>query len=424
MSTQDTEKESALVQTPVQEPVPTQEPTPVQESAITKNQRRRAKLKEKKAAKKAEQPTPEPPKPKSDAEVAQQVAVRKAKRILLKDPKNATLTPEELETKVAELSKKYIPSIERAIKNKKESQEQKQVSITSAKEELSIDEIVKRMDGFWQKVLDYVKEHPEFKDKPDKEKLELFRNAFGYTELMNEYPVITRYIVCMGQYKTKAFRKMLEKTIKMKHPGPQEREKGYMEDQWIRRQADYVQFMWEEYQTRHYNTAEKKWVWQETYKRLKGEFDDFRNMHKDIEKKVEEEKKILVGRNVRDLLERLKTGKQHIKPEEEIFLRSQLESAVFLAKYKEKIKPILAQLKSVREAIPPAASGEGHADENERKQQKIKMVETVDVARMGEIDDKFKPAEYRGMEPVLEYPINPEELAEGEEVVEETEIVD
>jgi hypothetical protein len=46
------------------------------------------------------------------------------------------------------------------------------------------------------------------------------------------------------------------------------------------------------------------------------------------------------------------------------------------------------------------------------------MIETVDVERMHEIDDKYKPPELRGMMPVLDY--NPEEdVVIDEEVIED-----
>jgi len=45
---------------------------------------------------------------------------------------------------------------------------------------------------------------------------------------------------------------------------------------------------------------------------------------------------------------------------------------------------------------------------------KITMIETVEVERMNEIDDKYKPEELRGMEPVLEDPDEPVEIYEEE----------
>jgi hypothetical protein len=42
-------------------------------------------------------------------------------------------------------------------------------------------------------------------------------------------------------------------------------------------------------------------VLQSTYDNLKKEFKDFRNMHDEIQAKVESEKKLLAGQNAREL---------------------------------------------------------------------------------------------------------------------------
>lgn len=239
----------------------------------------------------------------------------------------------------------------------------------TASQELSIDDLVKKLDTMWSAVKKHVKANPDFKDIEDKKKLDLFRTTFK-TE-MEEHPIVTRYMICLGQYRSKAFRKMLDKTKRMVHPPPEKREKGYMEDQWIRRQADYVQYLWEEYQRGHYNSAERKWVWQEAYNRLKGEFDDFRDMHKEVEKRIEEEKKSLAGRNVRDLLMRLKSGKQQLSEEELGFLRTELRNVLIKSNY----RVVLNQLKETREEIAAVCVGQGRGEEVDERKKQITVIE-------------------------------------------------
>jgi hypothetical protein len=243
--------------------------------------------------------------------------------------------------------------------------------LMTSSESLTVDEVVKKLDTMWAAVKKHVKANPDFKDLEDKKKLDMFRHTFGFRTEMEEHPIVTRYMICLGQYRSKALRRMLEKTQRMVHPPPDKREKGYMEDQWIKRQADYVVFLWEEYQTRHYNTAERNWVYQEAYSRLKGEFDDFRNMHAEIEKRVEEEKKTLAGKNVRDLLMRLKTGKQAITPEEQAFLRQELLTVLIRSNF----KIVLQQLKSVRPEIEPTCVGQGQGEEVDERRKKITVIE-------------------------------------------------
>jgi hypothetical protein len=186
---------------------------------------------------------------------------------------------------------------------------------------------------------------------------------------------------------------MLDKMVMTKHP--ENRPSGYMEDQWIRRQADYVQYLWEAYQTRHHNTAERQYIWQESYKRLKGEFDDFRDMHKEIEQKVKQEKKELAAKNVRELLNRIGEKTQNISKTDTLYLMDQLQHLA----YKKMFSNCLKELLVIRPETIYKCAGQGKGPEKEAP--KITMIETVEVERMNEIDDKYKPPELRGMEPVL-----------------------
>lgn len=270
-----------------------------------------------------------------------------------------------------------------------------QVPVQTASQELTIDELVKKLDTMWVAVKKHVKANPDFKDLDDKKKLDFFRVSFK-TE-MEEHPIVTRYMICLGQFRAKAFRKMLEKTKRMVHPPPEKREKGYMEDQWIRRQADYVQFLWEEYQRGHYNTAERKWVYQEAYNRLKGEFDDFRDMHKEVEKRVEEEKKSLAGRNVRDLLVRLKSGKQQLSDDEMTFLRHELRSVLI----KSNFRVVLKQLKETRAEIEPVCVSQGQGEEVDERKKQITVIENGVLQpdqNVSDVPDAVgpKPVDYTG----------------------------
>jgi hypothetical protein len=253
---------------------------------------------------------------------------------------------------------------------------------TDAKENFIVPkkQVIEKANEMWRVFKNYVTNTPEYKELKDQDKLDLFRTKFGYAVFMEEFPIVARYMICYGQYSAKALSRMLYKIENAVHPPPDQRDKKYMEDQWVRRQADYVQYLWEAYQKSHYNTAEKQWIWQTTYERLKNEFDDFRNMHKEVEERVKVEKKELAGQNVRELLERVASGKQQLTAEEEELLLTELRNIV--------------EHQNDPDEEEPAAP--------DSKEPKILMIETVDVERMNEIDDQYKPAELRGMEPVLE----------------------
>ena len=258
--------------------------------------------------------------------------------------------------------------------------------------------IVEKATEIWKTLKLHVKKDASFKELENQDKLEVFRTKLGYATFMEEFPIVSRYMICYGQYSEKAFERMLRKIETVVHPPPDKRDKGYMEDQWVRRQADYVQYLWESYQKRHQNTAERQWIWQTTYDRLRKEFDDFRDMHKDVEERVKNERKTLAGQNARELLERVKSGKQQLTSEEEEFLLEQLRTV-----FDKKVNGI-----------------EDETQETTPDNSKILMIETVDTNRMNEIDDKYKFNEHKGMEPVLE---ETEETVVSEEVISETPVV-
>ena len=256
------------------------------------------------------------------------------------------------------------------------------------------DQVLDKAGAMWK---DYEKCHKteEFVERTLDEKLEYFRVNLGYGLFMDEFPVVSRYMVRDGQYSRRAFNRMLEKIEITKHPDASVRPKGYMEDQWARRQADYAQYLWEECQRGRYDNAMRKVVWQTTYDRLKGEFDDFRTLHKDVEERVKEEKKELAAKNARELLERVATGTQELTDDESKYLLYTLQNLTYQRMFSFVLKEIVAKVPRIESKGESMGEGPEHAP-------KVTMIETVDVNRMNEIDDKYKPKELRGMEPVLE----------------------
>jgi hypothetical protein len=226
----------------------------------------------------------------------------------------------------------------------------------------------------WKDIKEKIKETPSFMEWEDKEKLDYFRDTLKYDEFMNEYPVMTRYMVCMGQYSKKAFTRFLTKIRVTKHPD--KCEKGYKEDQWVQRQADYVQYLWEAYQKNHINSAERRMVWTDAYKSLKGEFDEFRDRYKSVEEATKVEKKELMAHNARDLIRRLADGDQTLSDEEMLSLRIKL-----IAKLRKKrMRDVLSELTSNTKQTKAACQGFGTGPEQEDETNKPRIVMTEHVA--------------------------------------------
>lgn len=235
--------------------------------------------------------------------------------------------------------------------------------------------LTKLASKMWADVKKKVVDDPKFIDVPDKEKLTYFREELKYEEFMNEYPVMTRYMVCMGQYSSKAFKRYLEKVRNTVPPVPCP--PGYKEDQWVRRQADYVQFLWEAYQRNHIDSAERKMVWSDAYKNLKGEFDDFRDKYKAVEAATKEEKGVLKAKNARDLIKRLSGGQQALTDDETRALIKSLRAKVVKSKYRKTLK----QLKATTTEIEAVSFGRGRgpAEEDEKNKPRVIMTEHVNA---------------------------------------------
>lgn len=253
--------------------------------------------------------------------------------------------------------------------------------------ENNINDLIEIANGMYRQLKEIVKESGEkFTNLADKKKLQFFREELKYDEFMKEFPVTTRYLICMGQYSAKAFRRFLDKVRLAEHPPPTQRPKGYMEDQWVRRQADYVRFLWEAYQKRHWNNAEAKLIWDEAYKRLKGEFDDFRDKYKDVEENIKEEKKKHNAEVAKELLERYASGTQAPQTEEE---KQNLLHMLQNQLYRHRYNKMLSELTDTRTKIAPVAQGRGTNDGPEDKPT-IRMIEHIDPKRMHEVPEHMK----------------------------------
>jgi len=257
----------------------------------------------------------------------------------------------------------------------------------------NIETLIELANEIWSVVKDLAKNRPEFVEYPDQKKMDFFRDSFHYKEFMDEFPIVCRYMICMGQYSKKAFKRFLEKIriCTANAPPPTERKKGYMEEQWIMRQADYIRYLWEAYQKGHWDSTEARLVWEDAYKRLKGEFDDFKNKHEDIKKAREEEKKQLDASNARELIERLGSGLQKLDKSDTKLLKELLKNQLYKKRYNDCMQRIL----SVVPRAKYTCSGVGIAEPVDESIAKptVKMIEHVDEEKYDTIPDQYKLTE-------------------------------
>lgn len=249
----------------------------------------------------------------------------------------------------------------------------------------TIEQIIEIAKRLWKAVIKRAKESKEFRELPDKQKLQYFRDA-GNEEFMNEFPIVSRYMICMGQFKARALKRMLDKMSRHVDPPFEEQPKNYREDLFCRRQADYIRFLWEEYQA-HPNPEESNFIWQDAYQRLKGEFDDFRDMYDETKKRIEDEKEKYKAQNARELLERLSTGLQQLPEDDSTELLELLKDKVYRRRYTTSMTELLAivpEIPAVTEAFGQGPEEKAPLTEEEQRRT-IRMIEHVDADRADEI---------------------------------------
>ncbi len=192
----------------------------------------------------------------------------------------------------------------------------------------------------------------KYQQMNDDEKITLIQKDFG--EFYNNFPIVSRYMICMGQYKKNAFKRML-----LKSKDDQEKQtadkRDSNEDQYIIRQADYIRFLWEEYQEKTFTQKDSDEVWSQAHTLLKKEFDDFKKMYDDMEEKIKQEKLKNKKERLYEMGERIISGKQSMKEEDAKKMVENLKNIL----YKQRSNAMIKQLASKLEPLDIAVEGVG-----------------------------------------------------------------
>jgi hypothetical protein len=179
----------------------------------------------------------------------------------------------------------------------------------------------------WRDLKKRIIDDPTFVKKSDSEKIDIYQKS-EFNEFYTKYPIVCRYMVCMGQFSNKAFKRYLLKCKSMsaiKHT-----DKPDAEDEWVQRQADYIRYLWEAYQKQHFNTADAQEIWQQAYNMLTQEFTDFKELHKEVEAKLKIDDKFNKSSMVKELLQRLATEEQSLDANTTTALIKNLEEKLLI----------------------------------------------------------------------------------------------
>lgn len=233
----------------------------------------------------------------------------------------------------------------------------------------------------WLNVKVLTHTNKDFYAMSDENKIDLIRRDFA--EFYNEFPIVSRYMMCMGQYNRKAFSKFLKKCQQtLSYTNSNQRKKDdHMQKIWIERRADYIKYLWEEYQTGHINTKESHAIWQQAYDALTKEFAQFKELHDNMENKIKQDDARYKKELVAELTGRMVRGEQSIAQTDMENLLAVLQSKLFKQRFKKVIVQILNDVKYIN----PIISGRGRNDDAE--------VEYKEELQLFEMKKKYKKME-------------------------------
>lgn len=263
----------------------------------------------------------------------------------------------DLETKLKELQEEKEDSNERNNKtygHKVEDYKEEIKKINKFKTNAEYTTIaLMEAEKIWLVIKIAVVANENFTQMKDDEKIELI--CANFKEFYNNFPIVSRYMICMGQYKQKAFRKFLKKCEQKLNHTPTEREKDYMQNQWIECQASYVKYLWEEMQTKRYSQKESQAIWQQTHKALTEEFKQFKTNHAQVEEKIKLEDKKNKVELLSEAVHRVSTGAQKLDLEKMRVLVNKLRDK----KYQQNYKLVLDQIVDKIDRVNPSVKGWG-----------------------------------------------------------------
>lgn len=219
-------------------------------------------------------------------------------------------------------------------------------------------------------------------DKTDDAKINDFKKQDE--KFYKDFPIVARYMICMDVYSRTAFKKFLHKLIlsgqrRQGQVNQTPTDKKDAETEWIEMQADYVKYLYQDYnKDKHISADELNKIWRDTFNSLKREFSEFRELYTKKVKQVEEEKKKHTAKVAKDVIGRLTTI-QSIDKEAELRLYRELQDTLFMQRANKNLKILLNKVQPIGDEY----YGRGTNNDAEQKMQQD--------AKLKEAKNKIEP---------------------------------
>lgn len=183
----------------------------------------------------------------------------------------------------------------------------------------------------------------------DNKRIDLIQRDFK--EFYKNFPIVSRYMICLGQYSSNAFKKMLTKYNEEGLARNDRRsDKDENERLWISNQADYVRFLFEDFNN-NYSKKESDTVWQHTYDMLTTEFKEFKNMHDETEQQLKKDAIKYKKELLYEMSDRIVSGAQSLDDEAAQSLLTKLQDKLFKQRFKKTMIQLLTKVKVIDDGV-------------------------------------------------------------------------
>lgn len=258
------------------------------------------------------------------------------------------------------------------LKKKKLAEQLREALLNKEKLPKDIEIAVDMATKLFHQIVEYKKANPDFMELPDEKKFEKIKEWKEFNGFSELHPIVSKYMCCNFMYDAGAFRSHLKK-VAMEPINPSDhKSKRAKQEKWAEHQAFYVQTLFKSIHTKNKTPQKPQYyqvVWQDTYKSIMGDFDDFNDTYAEVERREKEQEKQSKAELAEEFYGRAVTGVQLVPKEHLLDMFRELRDAMRRQDVKEE---------------PPTS------DTPTDTTPTITMIEHVSEETYNTVDDKYK----------------------------------
>lgn len=255
--------------------------------------------------------------------------------------------------------------------NRKKLSEQKREEILKTeKSKVFIEKEVTSATNLFHRILEYKQANPSFLELSDEKKFDKIKEWKEFEGFAEAHPIVSKYMCCNFMYDAAAFRSQLKGIATEEFNPSDHKSKRAKQETWARHQAFYVQGLFKNIHTKKKCKRAPEYyqvIWQDTYKSIMSDFDDFHDTYAEVEKREKEQARQSKAELVEEYYHRAVTGVQLVPKEH-----------------------IIDMIKEIRDALKRPDEKEAPPAETTDTTPTVTMIEHVSEETYNAVDDKYK----------------------------------